>query len=612
MIFIDRNRDQFSAKLDLRDPNYKNIYILLRGLLSVKNIKDDLYSLSYQDFKALKKKLDQYGLVYGRKMTKEALELYTEYAALEKRNQDIKDGVHNVAIEDDLKGKLKTVPYPDQLTAISYLKNNRRAGCFDCMGVGKTLQTLGFMAAMSAKLRKTLIIAPKSVLLGFDREIKKHTNFKSITIPAGRAKALEFIKKNKNTDWDIILVHPENLIGSKSKHNVYGDVLKVLKTIKFDLIVVDEFHLYKNIESKRTQCVISLVKDTRDRQGKPVRFVALTGTPVSESPANAYVFLKLLGNERLPHFQHFENYFTIKKDQKITRRVKVGKRTKLRTFNIKKVVGYKNLQELKDRIEAVSIRRTKEDMIGFPDKIFVVRDVELIGNQKKLYKAACGKVKSGLKYESKVNLEKFFTGDGDAVRLRQLLNHPAFVDEGGESAKYNEVDNILDDLFADPTQKVVIWTEFRKAVDLIYDRWNDKYGVIKVYGGVDIDEKAVRSFEDDPLPRIAACIPAKAGTGVDWLARARTAIYIDRPYSYNLYKQSIDRIHRRVKTDGNLSKLDLIRSQPATIIFLDVVESIDELVAESLNSKEEVADAVTVSNKKLISLGRRDLLRYLR
>ena len=610
MIFIDVRGRQFTANLDLKDPNYKQVYILLRTLLTSKNIKDDLYSLSYQDFKMLKQKLDSFGLVSGRKMTKEALALYRDYEAINKRNFDIKEGIHNDHIKGLLKDKLKTTLYPDQVTGISYLVNNRRAGLFDQMGLGKSLETLGFLVSCASTVRKTLIIAPKSVLLGFGREIKKHTNLKHITIPAGREIALDFVRDNKNNNWDIMLVHPENLVAAgKSKNSVYGDVLKVLKTIKFDVIIVDEAHLYKNVEAKRTQCVISLANEVRDHVGNPCRLVVLTGTPVSESPANAYVFLKLLGNEVLPHFTHFENHFTIKKDINITIK---GKGGRPRRIKVKKVVGYKNLAELKERIEHVSIRRTKADMVGFPDQIFVIRDVELSGNQKKLYKAVCKQVTTGLSPDSKVNLANFFSGDGDAVKLRQLLNHPAFLEEKGESAKYKEIDNILEDLFADPSQKVVIWSEYRKAIDLIYDRWNSQYGVVKVYGGVDITEDTVKKFEDSDSPRIAACIPAKAGTGVDWLARARTAIYIDRPYSFNLYKQSIDRIHRRVKTEGTLSTLDAIRSQPATVIFLDVPDSLDVLVRESLEQKEDVADAVTIATNKLVSLGRKDLLRYLR
>ncbi len=610
MLKIDVRGNQFTATLDLTDPHYKQAYIILRSLLTAKNIKNELYSLSYQDFVLLKQKLDSFGLVSGRTMTKAAKALFQEYTALRKRNFDIKEGIHNDHIKKLLKGKLKTTPYPDQLTGISYLVNNDRAGVFDSMGLGKSLESLGFIAASSATIRRSLIVAPKSVLLGFEREIKKHTSLKYVTIPAGRKAALEFVRKNKTGNWDIMLVHPENLVAAgAAKSRIYGDVLKVLKTIKFDLMLVDEFHLFKSIEAKRTKCVMALANEIRDKFGKPCRLVVMTGTPVSESPANAYVFLKLLGSEYLPHFTHFENHFTIKKDMTVTIR---GKNGRPRRIKVKKVVGYKNLSELKERIEQVSIRRTKADMVGFPDQVFVIRDVELVGKQKKLYKAVCKQVVTGLSSDTKINLANFFSGDGDSVKLRQLLNHPAFLEESGESAKYKEIDNILEDLFADPDQKVVIWSEYRKAIDLIYERWNKQYGVIKVYGGVDITDADVTNFENNDMPRIAACIPAKAGTGVDWLARARTAIYIDRPYSYNLSKQSIDRIHRRVKTEGALSRLDEIRSQPATVIYLDVPGSIDELVKERLELKEDVADAVTISNKKLVSIGRRDLLRYLR
>jgi SNF2 family DNA or RNA helicase len=436
------------------------------------------------------------------------------------------------------------------------------------------------------------------------REIQKHTYLKALAIPPGKKASLEFLRENMHGDWDILLVHPENLINSGGekgkKAEVYGPVTKLLKTMPFDMILVDEWHQYKNLSAKRTKCVLSLLGEIRDRERNLSRAIVMTGTPISESPLNAYVTLKVLSNDNLPHVSKFESYFTVKKD------FTYGNRG---TFA--KVVGHKNLAELKARIERVSIRRTKDDMKGFPDKIFAIRDVLLDGKQLDLYKTVCGEVVSGLAHSSIVNLGEFFSS-ASSVRLRQLLNHPAFLNEDCESSKYAEIDRILEELFADPEQKVIIWTEYRKAVDLIYDRWNEEYGVIKIYGGVDIDDKLASSFENDDRPRIAACIPAKAGTGVDFLARARTSIYVDRPYSYTLYQQSLDRIHRRVKTEGELSRLDRIRSQPATIMFLDVPGSIDELVRDRLMNKSDVAEALLTSDEKLIEIGRSDLLQYLR
>ena len=465
-----------------------------------------------------------------------------------------------------------------------------------------TMQSLGAVAALQNEVRKVLVICPKSVISGFSREVSKHTYLKSAVIPPGKKTSLDFLQKNLDGDWNLLLVHPENLIQSGGKKSeIYGPVTKLLKTIPFDMIIVDEWHQYKNLDAKRTKCVLSILNEVRTRQGKLARCILMTGTPISESPVNAYATLKVLTNRAMPHIKRFENYFTVKKD------VTYGSKG---TFS--KIVGYKNLAELKSRIERVSIRRTKDDLTGFPDKIFVTRDVELSGRQKDLYKTVCGELVASLPKSSKINLAEFFSGNANTVRLRQLMNHPLFLNEDCDSAKYDEIDNILEELFADPEQKVVVWSEYRKAIDLIYDRWNKRYGVVKIYGGVELDEDLAKRFEEDDKPRIAACIPAKAGTGVDFLARARTSIYIDRPYSLNLYQQSLDRIHRRVKTVGDLSSLDRIRSQPATLIFLDIPNSLDELVKDRLMVKQNVSDAIMTSDSKLVDLGRADLLKYLR
>lgn len=961
MIKIDVRGDEFSAKLDTNHQFYARAYLLLRSLLSVRGAEPDVYTISYADLLTLRVKLDSMGLVDGRTMTKDAMVSIKDFQAFVKRNEDIKNGIHNELVEKSLEGKLKTVPYSDQITGISYCTQNRRAGLFDSMGVGKfqklsskiltptgwvlmgtikvgdsvinsqggtskvtgvfpqgkkpmykvtfsdgsstecgsehlwqiqnpsskyrgckpkvrelkefkddlfyingnrkhyipmvapiefeeqclplhpyvlgfllgdgclaaqnvsfttadpeivleisrllpeevyvqkhlhsitygisktkghttnvvldilrgldlmehksnskfipdiykfsskssrlallkglldtdghcgdhssieyvsvskrlaldaqflvwsfggkatlstkiptytykgekregqlayrlrisfpgneapfklsrkaniwkprtkypptrgfdkveyigeeeaqcisvdapdqlyvtddcilthnTIQALGSVLSLGPKVRKTLIICPKSVMLGFGREINKHTDLEYISIPPGRKVSLEFLQKNKTGNWDILLVHPENLISS-SKQSIYGDVTKLLKTIKFDMVIVDEWHMYKNDDAKRSKCVLSLLSEIRDREGKPPRAILMTGTPVSESPMNAYVTLKVLSNEHLPNIARFETYFTHKEKKVMTLKPKKGvngkKGKRSRQISFDKVVGYKNLGELKSRLESVSIRRTKEDMIGFPDKTTIIRDVILSGNQAKLHKAVCNEIIADLPSKSKINLAKFFADSAKTVRLRQLLNHPKFIDEDCESAKYLELDSILEEVMSDPEQKVIIWSEYRKAIDLIYDRWNAKYGVVKIRGGVEINDELANTFEYDPKVRIAAAIPAKAGTGTDFLARARTAIYIDRPYSYTQYKQSLDRIHRRVKTVGELTWLDKMRSQPATLIFLDVVGSLDELVRMKLEGKGDIADALTVDNNKLKEIGRSELLRYLR
>jgi len=608
VLLIDFKKGKLTAELSPDQPQYTRIHIILRSLLSSSSVGPNVWSLTYDDFLTFKEKLDNLGLVDGRQISTEALNYVSECRAKDVRNEDIKNGVHNDFIKKSIEGKLKNIPYGDQVTGISYLVNNSRAGLFDSMGLGKTLISLSSIVANTFEIRKTLVICPNAVMMGFSREVEKHTHLKYIAIPSGRKTALKFLQDNRDGNWDVLLVHPENLIGS-SKVKTYGDITLLLKNMPFDLIIVDEWHMYKNLDAKRTKCVLSLLTETRNKDKKRPRVILMSGTPISESPTNAYTTLKALSDTNLPHASRFEKYFTNFKNIKVKVKTKRGK---TKHVEVPKVIGHKNLAELKRMIERVSIRRTKDDIEGFPDKIQVIRDVYLTGKHKKLYDAVCGELLTEISKESVINLSKFFATNATAIRLRQLLNHPAFANEDCDSCKYQEIDSILEELFADPEQKVVIWTEYRKAVDLMYDRWNKQYGVVKLYGGVDITEDLAKRFENESFPRIAACIPAKVGTGVDFLARARTAIYIDRPYSFTLYSQSLDRIHRRVTSSQTPSRLDQIRAQPATLIFLDVVGSIDELVREKLYAKKDLSDALTIKDEKLLTMGRKDLLRYLK
>lgn len=596
--------------LSYDNPYYDRVYVLVRALLSAYEIDENVWSINFHDFLTLKKRMDMMGLVDGRTVNEDAYTWIMRLEGIRERNRSIKTGINNKQVREYLENRIKTLPYEDQLSAISYAVNNRRSGIFDDTGWGKTLEALAAIVALGDKVRRTLIICPYTVQIGFTREIQIHTDLTALAVPSGRKKALQFIQDSLNDAWDILLVHPENLIGGSGKSNIQGDITKLLRSMIWDMIIVDEFHQYKNYDVKRTQCVLSLLNDTRDRAGYRPRAMLLTGTPVSESPMNAYVALRVLSQDLIPHITKFENHFVTTKQ--VSHRKRGSKSGEKVTYN--KVTGYKNLEELKVMLGDVSIRRTKGDMQGFPDKIFKIRDVELSGKQLTLYKTICGEIVKELTMDQSFNLQKLLTKTTKILRLRQLMNHPSLLELDGDSAKYLECDSVLEEVLSDPEQKVLIWTEYRKAVENLYERYNPMYGAVKIYGGVSNEQlrDIAFEFEHKDTPRVAVCIPAKAGTGVDFLARARTAIYIDRPYSYTLYTQSIDRIHRRIARGDNISKLDRIRAQPATLIFLDVVNSVDVLVREALSNKKNMADALMIANEKLVEIGRADLLNYLR
>jgi SNF2 family DNA or RNA helicase len=600
MLTVDITENKkFLILLDKGHEHYERAYVLVRSLLTAQEVKPDCWVVGYDDLLYFKDKLNDCGLKNtGKTITPPARDWLDFLSSVESKNLEIKSGTKNAETQQLLTPLLKSSLFEDQLTGVAYLMNSKRVGLFDAMGAGKTLEALATIVGLQGEISKTLIIAPKGVLPGFTREIAKHTNLTSVSLPTGRKKALEFLQKNAKSDWDILLVHPENLVGEKN--NKFSPILHTLVGMPWDMVVIDEFHKYKNVEAKRTQCIIRIVTEVKNRKGGHARAIMMTGTPVPESPVNAYVFLKLTNFGRLPNINRFENYFTIKEN------IDYG----VRGIH-PKIVGYKNLDLLKSMIERRSIRRTKDDLKGFPDEVTLIRDVYLRGKQEDLYRALKGQLRDSLPKESRINLMQILQSNAVAIRMRQLLNHPSFLNEDGESAKFVELGEMLEELFTDPTAKALVWTEYRHGVDLVHRYFNDAYGVLKIYGGVEIDENLIKTFEAQGGPRIAAVIPAKGGEGLDFLARARTAFYLDRPYSFTLYSQSLDRIHRRV-SPVHTTWLDHIKAQPANLVFLDAVGTVDELVRATLSGKKDLSDALLIDDEKLMEIGREDLLAMLR
>jgi SNF2 family DNA or RNA helicase len=608
-----QDKKQLVLTLDPSHPKFPVVFIMVKSLLGAVEKEDNSWTVQYDDLKILRNQLDLAGLTEDREMSNEAGNWLDYLTSLEERNDAIKLGKYNDQMKELLEGKLKCTPYKDQYPAIAYLYYNKRCGLFDSMGAGKSLCALSAASIMPG-VEKILVIVPCTPLIDFNKQVKKHTYFRPAPVPQGsKPKALQYVKAAESSgDFDVMLVHPENLIQSKGD-DPCNELCRLLIDMPWDLIILDEFHNFKNLSAKRTQCIIELIMNCRDHNGKAPRVVPMTGTPVSESPLNAYVFLKIANYGKSPHISRFDNHFVVKELVEHAVKgsgAKYGTERKMSAHL--KTVGFKNLDELKMRLERVSIRRSKDDMEGFPPLTILTRELTLEGQQKALYATLCGELRRELSYETLVNVQKFLDKNETAIRLRQCLNHPSIIGGTGDSAKYVELDNILEELLADPEQKVVIWTEFRAAVDLLFDRYNELYGAVKIYGGVSSKEleKISTAFESSGWPRVAVCIPAKAGTGTDWLARARTAIYVDRPYSLVLSKQSLDRIHRRVELE-HPTELDLIRAKPATIIFLDILGSVDMLVKDKMVTKEDMVEAVTTPTEKLIEMGREDLLKYL-
>ena len=80
--------------------------------------------------------------------------------------------------------------------------------------------------------------------------------------------------------------------------------------------------------------------------------IAMTGTPLMNSPLDLYVPMKWLGYEN-HNFYAFKNHYCI-----------------MGGFGGYQVMGYRYLDQLKAEFEDVTLRRLKKNVLDLPEKIY--------------------------------------------------------------------------------------------------------------------------------------------------------------------------------------------------------------------------------------------------
>jgi SWI/SNF-related matrix-associated actin-dependent regulator 1 of chromatin subfamily A len=172
-----------------------------------------------------------------------------------------------------LGGELK----PFQRAGVSYLLERRRAFLADEQGLGKTIEALAAIEAAGAY--PAVVVCPASLKLNWLRELQHW-------LPDRSARALS---GNGGGDADSDVGTPADV--TVVNYDIVAARLHELSALGPRALVLDESHYCKNAAAKRTQAVqrLSAVVPSDG-------FVlALTGTPVTNRPAELISQLRILG-----------------------------------------------------------------------------------------------------------------------------------------------------------------------------------------------------------------------------------------------------------------------------------------------------------------------------
>ncbi|RME80557.1 MAG: DEAD/DEAH box helicase [Caldilineae bacterium] len=450
---------------------------------------------------------------------------------------------------------ISTRLYAYQQEGAMHLAFGRRAMLADDMGLGKTVQAIA-AASLLHQLRdiqRVVVVCPASLKHQWAREIRRFTTF-PVQVIQGNLMARRQLYRQP-AFFSII-----------NYELVRRDIAE-LQRMKPDLVILDEAQRIKNWRTKTADAVKQL--------RSPYAFV-LTGTPLENRLDELYSVFQFLDPRVLgPLWRFNQEFFQLE-------------RRRSGTF---KVVGYKNLDRLRERIAPYVLRRTREEVLSdLPARTDNNFFVEMTREQWVAYeefRATVARLLAMMRRRPLTPKERQIML-GALVKMRLICNALALhdpelppKDRERTSPKLRELSHILEDEVASNGHKAIIFSQWARMLDLtepVLQRLG--IGAVKLTGDVPSSRRGalLERFFDDPDCRVFLSTDA-GGVGLN-LQAASLVINLDLPWNPAVLEQRIARAHRH--------------GQPQSVQVINLIaqDTIEERILDTLARKRSVFQGV--------------------
>ena len=446
---------------------------------------------------------------------------------------------------------LSTPLYGYQEEGAMHLAFGRRALLADDMGLGKTVQAIAASGLLHQlrDIQRVLVVCPASLKHQWAREIQRFTSFTTKVIEGN-------------------LTSRRNLYQEPAFFNIinYELVLRDeedLRRLKPDLIILDEAQRIKNWRTKTADAV----KRLRSRYA----FV-LTGTPLENRLDELYSIFQFIDPNILgPLWRFNQRFFQVEP----------------RSSGSFKVLGYKNLDELRGQIDPYVLRRVRDEVLhDLPNRIDNNFFVPMTDPQWKAYDEFRSTVARLIATARRRPLspKEHQILLGALVKMRLICNALALHDpdlspkqQEKTSPKLQELAAILDDEVAHNGHKAILFSQWTNMLHLTYpmlERLN--LGHVTLSGNVPTPKRGAlieRFFNDDDC-KVFLSTDA-GGVGLN-LQAASLVVNLDLPWNPAVLDQRIARAHRH--------------GQPHTVNVINLVAkgTIEERMLDTLAAKRDV------------------------
>ena len=425
------------------------------------------------------------------------------------KNLGVKDVPSPITRRYKWPGKFK--PMAHQMETAAFLTLNKRAFCFNDPGTGKTLSALWAADYLMQRgdVRRCLILCPLSIMQSAWLNDLNNSIIHRSAIVAHHAQSSRRIEMIQQ-DYEFVICNYDGL-------NLIAQ--EIINDGRFDLIIVDEANAYKTMTTKRWKTLKSIMQPT-------THLWMMTGTPASQSPADAYGLAKLVNPDGVPKF------FTSWRDQVMN---------KITMF---KWAAKPNAAEIVHQALQPAIRYTKEQCLDLPPVMTMTREVPLTPQQKKYYDL----LKERMLVQAAGETITAVNAAAGVSKLLQISCGAAYTDDK-EVVEFDAAPRlgVLEEILEETSRKVLIFAMFRSTIDSIHTHLT-KQGLTAemIHGGVTATKRAdiIHRFQTSPNPRVLVMQPQATAHGIT-LTAADTVVFYGPLMSVEQYVQCIARADRK-------------------------------------------------------------------
>ncbi|QCD91018.1 SWI/SNF-related matrix-associated actin-dependent regulator of chromatin subfamily A member 5 [Vigna unguiculata] len=475
-------------------------------------------------------------------------------------------------------GELKPYQLKGVKWLISLWQNGLNGILADQMGLGKTIQTIGFLSHLKAKGLDGpyMIIAPLSTLSNWVNEISRFAPSLPTIIYHGNKKERDEIRKK----YMPRTIGPKFPIVITSYEIALYDAKKYLRHYSWKYLVVDEGHRLKNSQCKLVKELKYITVENK---------ILLTGTPLQNNLAELWSLLNFILPDIFASLEEFESWFnlSVKGNNEATREELEEKRR------------FQVVAKLHAILRPFLLRRMKSDVeIMLPKKKEIILYANMTEHQKNLQDHLVNKT-LGNYLKEKMSSGRPLPGSlvrNLAIQLRKVCNHPDLLDSACDDTsfyppvneiveqcgKFHLLDRLVQRLFA-RNHKVLVFSQWTKVLDIMDYYFSEKgFEVCRIDGSVKLDERKrqLQDFNDENSNcRVFLLSTRAGGLGIN-LTAADTCILYDSDWNPQMDLQAMDRCHRIGQT------------KPVHVYRLSTAQSIEDRMLRRAFSKLKLEHVV--------------------